>query len=169
LRPTLAKPYASSCLVDGAERNLVNIACRERTMSNLNNGPDASSLAVLVECVVSPLVREHPAPVCFELNLPIELTTTADRSRLSELVRSLVRDSLNQMPDGGELCVTGCLTAKGIELEIADTGSDIDNRGHKLSLAAAALGCKPRWQNCPQGGAAVTIVLPSHSAIRKAA
>ena len=138
-------------------------------MSYLSNGSAASSLAVLVECVVSPLLREHPTPICFELNVPIDLMTTADRARLSDLVRSLVRDSLEQMADGGELTVTGCQTAHGVELEIADTGSDIDSRGTKLSLAAAALGCKPQWQNCPQGGAAVTLVLPFNDAIRKVA
>lgn len=138
-------------------------------MSYLSNGSTASSLAVLVECVVSPLLREHPAPICFELNVPIDLMTTADRQRLSDVVRSLVRDSLEQMADGGELTVTGCLTAHGVELEIADTGSDVDSRGNKLSLAAAAMGCKPQWQNCPQGGAAVTLVLPFNDAVRKVA
>lgn len=138
-------------------------------MSYLSNRSASSSLAVLVECVVSPLLREHPAPICFELNVPLELTTTADRHRLSELVGSLVRDSLEQMPEGGELTVTGCLTAHGVELEIADTGSDIESRATKLSLAAAAIGCKPQWQNCPQGGAAVTLVLPFSDAARKVA
>lgn len=128
-----------------------------------------TSLAVLVECVISPLLREHPAPVCFELDMPVDLMTTADKSRLSDLVTSLVRESLEQMPDGGELTVTGCQTAHGVELEIADTGSDIESRGSRLSLAAAALGCKPQWQNCPQGGAAVTLVLPFNDAARKAA
>jgi hypothetical protein len=159
----------------------MNIECRERTMAFSSNGrfrgqtpspareTGLSSLAVLVECVVSPLLREHPAPVCFEMNVPIDLMTTADRARLSELVTSLVRDSLDQMPDGGELMVTGCQTSHGIELEIADTGGDIEVRSNRLSLAAAALGCKPQWQNCPQGGAAVTLVLPFSDAIRRAA
>ncbi len=128
-----------------------------------------TSLAVLVECVISPLLLEHPAPICFELDMPVSLMTTADRERLSDLVTSLVRESLEQMPDGGELTVTGCQTAHGVELEIADTGSDVESRGNRLSLAAAALGCKPQWQNCPQGGAAVTLVLPFSDAVRKAA
>lgn len=131
--------------------------------------PRDCSLAVLVECVVSPLLRQHSAPILFELEVPIDLMTTADRSRLFDLVHNLVRDSLEQMPDGGELTVTGCRTANGIELEIADTGNDIKTRGTRLSLAAAALGCKPQWQNCPQGGAAVTLVLPFSDTVRKAA
>lgn len=136
-----------------------------------SGGPatDGTSLAVLVECAISPLLREHPAPICFELDMPIDLMTTADPRRLSDLVTSLVRESLDQMPDGGELAVTGCQTAHGVELEIADTGSDVEYRANRLSIAAAALGCKPQWQNCPQGGAAVTLVLPFSRQARKAA
>lgn len=126
-------------------------------------------LAVLVECVVSPLLREHEAPICFELNVPMDLRTTADAGRLSDLVRSLVGESLEQMADGGELTVTACRTPDGIELEIADTGRDIATRGRRLSIAAAALGCSPRWQNCPQGGAAVTVTLPDVQSARRAA
>lgn len=128
-----------------------------------------SSLAVLVECVVSPLLRKHPAPILFELNVDIELMTTAHREHLSRLVECLVTDSLREMPNGGELTVSGCQTSNGVELEIADTGSDAEHRSRVLSISAASLGCKPHWQNCPQGGAAVTIVLPFSNVARKAA
>lgn len=130
---------------------------------------ESCSLAVLVECVVSPLLRQHPAPILFELNVDTRLMTTANREHLTNLVETLVNDSLRQMPEGGELTVSGCQTANGVELEIADTGSDAEHRGRTLSLSAAALGCKPQWQNCPQGGAAVTIVLPFSNAARKVA
>lgn len=127
------------------------------------------SLAVLVECVVSPLLREHPSPILFELNVPIDLVTTTDQGKLAQLVSSLVKSSLEQMPEGGELTVTGCQTSHGVELEIADTGGDLESRGRKFSIAAAALGCKPQWQSCPQGGVAVTLTLPFQDSIRKAA
>lgn len=127
------------------------------------------SLAVLVECVVSPLLREHPSPVLFELNVPIDLVTTTDQVKLAEVIRNLVKSSLEQMNQGGELTVTGCQTSHGVELEIADTGGDLESRGHKISIAAAALGCKPQWQSCPQGGVAVTLTLPFQDSIRKAA
>ena len=129
----------------------------------------SSSLAVLVECVVSPLLRKHPAPIVFELTIALDLMTTAHRGHLSQLVESLVSDSLREMPEGGELTVSGCQTANGVELEIADTGSDAEHRSRVLSISAASLGCKPHWQNCPQGGAAVTIVLPFSNIARKAA
>ncbi len=129
----------------------------------------STSLAVLVERVVSPLLRQHPAPILFELNIDTYLMTSASSNHLAALIETLVTDSLREMPRGGELSVSGCQTANGVELEIADTGSDAENRSRSLSLSAAALSCKPHWQNCPQGGAAVTIVLPFNSAIRKAA
>jgi hypothetical protein len=128
-----------------------------------------SSLAVLVECAVSPLLRQHSAPILFELNIDIDLMTTASREHLTRLIESLITDSLREMPEGGELTVSGCQTANGVELEIADTGSDAEHRSRSLSISAAALGCKPHWQNCPQGGAAVTIVLPFSNVARKAA
>jgi len=130
---------------------------------------ELSSLAVLVERIASPMLRQHPARVFFEMNIDLELMTTASRDHLQTLIESLISDSLREMPDGGELTVSGCQTANGVELEIADTGSDAENRSNHLSIAAASLGCKPHWQNCPQGGAAVTIVLPFSNAARKAA
>lgn len=128
-----------------------------------------SSLAVMVECAVIPLLRQHPARICFELNVDVDLMTTANREHLTRLIESLITDSLREMPDGGELTVSGCQTANGVELEIADTGSDAEYRSRVLSISAAALGCKPHWQNCPQGGAAVTIVLPFSNVARKVA
>ncbi len=95
--------------------------------------------------------------------------TTADAEQLKALISTLIVSSLREMPRGGELTISACQTAHGVELEIADTGSDAESRNSLLPFSAAALGCKPHWQNCPQGGAAVTIVLPFSNAIRKAA
>ncbi|TVQ02241.1 MAG: ATPase [Planctomycetaceae bacterium] len=129
-------------------------------------------LAVLVECVIFPLLREHPAPIHFDLAVPIDLMTTADPELLSDLLKSLVRGSLKPMSDGGELTVTAVHSVQGIELEIADSVGGVEDRELPVSLAAAGLGCKPHWQNCPQGGVAVTITLPDANPIastRKAA
>ncbi len=131
------------------------------------SGP--SLLAVLVECTVAPMLREHAAPILFELNIDTSLKTNANSEHLISLLQSLVHDSLREMQDGGELTISACQTANGVELEIADTGSDAENRSHSISIAAASLGCKPHWQNCPQGGAAVTLILPFSNAARKAA
>lgn len=128
-----------------------------------------TSLAVLVEQVASPLLLAHPSRVLLEVDLSIGLMTTADNEQLKSLISTLIVSSLREMPNGGELTISACQTAHGVELEIADTGSDAESRNSLLPFSAAALGCKPHWQNCPQGGAAVTIVLPFSNAVRKAA
>ncbi|MEM8667548.1 MAG: ATPase [Planctomycetota bacterium] len=115
------------------------------------------SLAVLVESVTAPLLIEHSAPVCLELDVDTEIPVPADPHRIAELVRALVRQSLNEMPEGGDLSIMACETSQGLELELADTGCDIDDRPTNLPMAAAAIGARVGWQNCPQGGAAVTV------------
>lgn len=137
--------------------------------SQLRGMQSPVKLAVLIECVVFPLLRAHPSPVHFDLAVPIDLVTTADPLVVGDLVRSLVRTALVPMAEGGELTVTGYRTAHGIELEIADSVGDLADAGQAVPLAAAALGCRPVWQKCPQGGVAVTITLPTVEAERKVA
>lgn len=115
------------------------------------------SLAVLVESVIAPLLIEHHAPVCLDLDVDTSVPVPADPSQTAELLRALVRQSLQEMPDGGDLSVTACEMPHGLELELADTGAEIESRPTRLPMAAATIGARVGWQNCPQGGAAVTI------------
>ena len=115
------------------------------------------SLAVLVESVVAPLLIQHASPVCLELDIDTALEVPADSDKTVEMLQALVRQSLSEMPEGGDLTVTACETASGIELELADTGCDVDEREKRLPMSAAAIGASLTWQNCPQGGGAVTI------------
>lgn len=115
------------------------------------------SLAVLVESVTAPLLIAHSAPICLEIDIDISVQVPADPARTVDLVKTLVGQAIDEMPEGGDLYVTACETARGLELEVADTGRDIDQRPKNLPLAAAAIGAQVAWQNCPQGGAAVTI------------
>lgn len=115
------------------------------------------SLAVLVESVVNPLLIEHTGAVCLELDIDTELRTPADPDQTAELIRTLVKQALVEMPESGELLVTACETDRGVELEFADTGRSIESRETRLPLAAAAINARIDWQNCPQGGAAATI------------
>ena len=121
------------------------------------------SLAVLVESVTSPLLIEHKSPVCLELDIDTSLGVPADSGRTVDLLQTLVVQALSEMPEGGDLLVTACETIRGLELEIADTGSDIENRVQRMPIAAAALGAQVVWQNCPQGGAAVTVTFQRQS------
>lgn len=121
------------------------------------------SLAVLVESVTAPLLIEHSAPICLEIDIEMSLEVPADPVRTVELLRTLVGQALTEMPTGGDLSITACETSRGVELEMADTGCDIQDRATRLPLAAAAIGAQVVWQNCPQGGGAVTVTFQRQS------
>ncbi len=118
------------------------------------------SLAVLVESVTVPLLVEHAAPICLELDIDVRLKVPADPGRVVDLVRSLASQSLSEMSDGGDLMITACETVDGIELEFADTGCDVSRRAQSRPLSVAAIGATIAWQNCPQGGGSVTVKFP---------
>lgn len=120
----------------------------------------SQSLAVLVESVTAPLLIQHAAPVCLELDIDTGLEVPANPARTVEVVKALVIQSLSEMPAGGDLTITACETPNGVELEFADTGCDVENRNRRLPMAAASMGASIGWQNCPQGGGAVTVVFP---------
>lgn len=128
-----------------------------------------STLAVLVESVAGPLLMRHPAPVALEMDVNVDLAVPADAVRTAELIRTLVNQAIDEMPAGGDLVITACETPQGVELEMADTGRDIKDRARRLPMAAAAIGAQLVWQNCPQGGAAVTITFARQSGQRRIA
>lgn len=138
-------------------------------MATWINPQSCRSLAVLVESVAAPLLIDHDGPICLEMDVPAGLPVPADAERTAELLRALTAQALAEMPDGGDLTFTACETATGIELEVADTGCDIADREKRLPMVAATIEAKLMWQNCPQGGAAVTICFPRGQAQRRMA
>lgn len=132
-------------------------------MPQLFTGNDANPpFAIVVESVASHLLMRHPAPICLEVDIDMDLRVNCDAVSLSQLVDSLVRQALVEMPTGGELTITACETPTGVELEIADTGRSVGDRACKLPMVAAAMAAELVWQNCPQGGGAVTARLPRY-------
>jgi signal transduction histidine kinase len=119
------------------------------------------NLLVLVDSVTAPLLIEHDAPVCLELDIDVELPIPCDNQRTADLIAALSRQALDAMPDGGDLLITACQGPSGIELEIADSGIDVTHRERHLPIAAGAINADLMWQNCPQGGVAVTILFPA--------
>ena len=127
------------------------------------------SLVVLVEAVTAPLLIQHSAPVCMEVDIDSALPIPADADQTAELIRALVTQTLAEMPGGGDLNITACETERGVELEFADTGCDVQDRAQRLPLVAAAMGAQLKWQNCPQGGGAVTITFRRDDVARRRA
>jgi len=137
---------------------------RKRTMSDHWIDPNSCpTLVVLVESVAGPLLMQHAAPIALEMDINANVAVPADAVRTAELIRTLVIQAIDEMPDGGDLTVTVCEMPQCIELEVADTGSDIEYRARRLPMAAAAIGAQLVWRNCPQGGAAVTVTFARQS------
>lgn len=117
-----------------------------------------------------------------DLDIPFQLSVTADRDMVRRATLNLILNALDAMPHGGELAVTGTGGQHGVELEVADSGPGIlddaeshlfepffttKSGGTGLGLAiveriAAAHGGNVYASNCPQGGAAFTISIPAH-------
>jgi signal transduction histidine kinase len=115
-----------------------------------------------------------------DIDVPPNTLLTADREMFRRALVNLVLNSIDAMPDGGELVITSYDGNKGFELEVADSGpglSDEEKRrafepfystkqnGTGLGLAivyhvAEAHGGTVTAMNCPEGGAAFTIRIP---------
>ena len=115
-----------------------------------------------------------------EVDVSPRVFVWADGDMLRRAVLNLVLNALDVMSDGGDLTITCVETARGVELEIADSGPGLtdDVRGQifepffttksggtGLGLAIVqriveAHGGSVAACNCPQGGAAFTIAIP---------
>jgi signal transduction histidine kinase len=113
------------------------------------------------------------------IDCPVEVCR-ADRDLLGRGLLNLVLNAVDAMPDGGDLLVTACHSSEGLEIEVADSGPGVPQEildhlfepffttkssGTGLGLAiveriAQAHGGRAIAANCPEGGAAFTLVLP---------
>ena len=115
-----------------------------------------------------------------DIDVPPNTLLSADREMIRRAVLNLVLNAIDAMKDGGTLVITSYDSARGFELEIADSGpglsDDVKRRafepfystkqnGTGLGLAivyhvAEAHGGTVTAMNCPEGGAAFTIKIP---------
>jgi len=116
-----------------------------------------------------------------EIDVALGTNLLADRDMVRRALLNLVLNALDAMPQGGDLVITSCEGPGGLELEVADSGPGIEDgarnrvfepffttksEGTGLGLAivqriAEAHGGDVRAMNCPEGGAAIILRIPS--------
>ncbi len=142
----------------------------------------------LVDGVCESLAPQLAAQkISTEIDIAQTTQCFADPDMLRRLLLNLILNAIDVMPEGGELVVTGEADAAGMELEVADSGpgvaESVKNKlfdpffttksggtGLGLSIVhriAEAHGGSISVANCPEGGAAFTLRVPSQ--LRKAA
>lgn len=126
-----------------------------------------ASLAEIVQQVIDDLQLENKYFV--EVDIPEDIGIPAPPVPLVELITALVQQASLQMRSGGEMTFIGWESDNTCELEIADSGRDVHQRRCEVPRAIQATGGQVKWNNCPQGGAAVTLSFAKKYAHRQAA
>jgi signal transduction histidine kinase len=195
LRRRIGRDTASLEVLDNV---LAGFAALESTVGDLlhfSSQRDAQrgtvALAELLDEVRQALAPQLVAQgIGVEIDCPENLRGTADADMLRRAVLNLVLNALDALPAGGQIVITACHTPLGLEIEVADSGPGVPgglldrlfepffstkSSGTGLGLAiveriAAAHGGRAVVANCPEGGAAFTLIIPqSQCAMEKAA
>ncbi len=144
--------------------------------------------AVPTRHLIEELLAAHAARlgaqrISVTLDVPVDETIQADHDLLARALAQLVLNAAEAMPAGGDLIVTSYQGHGQYEIEVADSGPGLpdDARRHAfepryttkpgsagLGLAlveriARAHGGGVAVMNCPDGGAAFTLRLPSQT------
>ncbi|QDU55326.1 sensor histidine kinase [Aeoliella mucimassa] len=145
--------------------------------------PQPSSFIVgsLVEEVIESLAPQLEAQaVDVDIDIPPNTVLQGDREMVRRALLNLVLNSLDAMPDGGELVITTFENSAALEIEVADSGPGVPEQfrrklfepffstkssGTGLGLAIVehvvqAHGGTVSVSNCPEGGAAFTLRFP---------
>jgi signal transduction histidine kinase len=152
--------------------------------------PKVIDLRALVEAEVALLASRFAAhAIRIELDVPSTLTVLADEELYRRAVRNLMLNAVAAMPYGGTLTATAAACRDGVELEIADSGLPLAEAALHRAFDAADEGAREaaEWSlasvrniaelhggdvtamNCPDGGAAFTLRIPSRSCLEAAA
>jgi len=108
--------------------------------------------------------------VTLDIDIDPSISLPGDAADVSQLLQVLVGQSLAEMQEhDGELSFVAWQGPTCLELEIADSGCPVEERAASLPMIAGKLGSSLIRQNCPQGGAAVTVRFPLRLAQREAA
>jgi signal transduction histidine kinase len=147
-------------------------------------------LRSLVREVVDPLNGQfHAQAIEVDVDIPFRQAIVADVDMLRRAILNLVLNAVDAMPNGGELYLTSHLEFDRVEIEVADSGAGLSDEqlrrvcepfyttktagtGLGLSIVERVVtvhGGQLSVMNCPEGGAAFTLVIPQRRHQLKAA
>jgi hypothetical protein len=107
--------------------------------------------------------------VRWTLDIDPALVFSLPPRRTRRILEDLLKRALRRMPSGGHVDWTAVVTARGLEIEVADTGEALEDGATTLvrrawDADAPQGGWSPRFHSeyhwCPQGGLAQTLVVP---------
>ncbi len=118
-----------------------------------------------------------------DLDVPQNLWVELDPILMCEALRKLIDNAAEAMPTGGVLTITSLIGRQGLEIEVADSGPGIleelsgklfeplvsgkeDHAGLGLSMVREIVAAHEGTitaTDCPDGGAAFTLMLPLRS------
>jgi hypothetical protein len=110
-------------------------------------------------------------------DIPTDIPAPRNPVAVSAAVATLVEAAVaaacsaaapSDFPVHPEVCVTAVVTDAGLEIEVADSGAGV-GRSPVAASIVERLGAQVSVRPCPEGGRAVTLVLPTRSARRLAA
>ncbi len=184
--------------LDVLDKVMAGFTALEATVGDLlhfSSQRDARRERMAVAGIIADLVQSlepqlNAQNIRTRVDCPATLIASVDPDMLRRSLLNLVLNAVDALPAGGELVITVCFTSAGLEIEVADSGPGVPaplaerlfepffttkTGGTGLGLAiveriAAAHGGRVTVQNCPEGGAAFTLIVPQfNSALERAA
>jgi signal transduction histidine kinase len=194
LRRRIAGDAGSLDVLDNVSAGFTALEATVGDLLHFSSQRDPQHSTIAVAALLDEL-RQSLAPqleaqeICVEIDCPQNLRGTADADMLRRAVLNLVLNALDALPAGGQIVITACHTALGLEIEVADSGPGVpgallerlfepffstksSGTGLGLSIVeriAAAHGGRAIAANCPEGGAAFTLIIPQSTRLMEKA